>query len=149
MDMKRTFHLSRFMKFISLAILVLYTTYPYLNGLGCDFHSQAKHDNYSIYATCKAGLLSVIATNSITRESIKYEGIYGKSDSTLFFYVYEANVLDEGDISLRHISSAMHQSHYIIATLVSRNNNDWILQRSPYYNVFLIRRTGRMGFFDS
>lgn len=145
MLLKRNFQRLKYIKIISLSVLMSYGLHPFVNGLGCDYHSQADTKKISFYTTCKLGIIETIAKNKTTGKIASFKGIYGKSGSTIFFITLKSDILSFGDSNIGDAAD-LHDSKGIYISTVVKNNegNDWILLQHPYYTIHKSNRIGRL-----
>lgn len=147
MGMKKIFLTLNFIKLSSFVLFMLYAAHPFLNGIGCDYHSQSESEQISAYTTCKLGFIDSVVKNNETKVTIHYKGIYGKSGDTIFFIVYDLKDLTGNKYIYQGVTEHFNRNAIFISKVIETQNNDWIILQSPYYTVQKAKRIGKLAFY--
>lgn len=147
MDMKKVFLKSSFIKLSSLLLLLLYVIHPFINGVGCDYHSQSNNGQISTYTTCKLGMIDTAVKNHETKKSLQYKGIYGKSGDTVIFIVYDLKDITGDNYIHKNVTDFFSNNKIFVSKVLEIEDADWILLEQPYYTVLSAKRVGRLSFF--
>lgn len=132
------------LKLISL-LSCIYVAYPFVNGMGCDYQSQTYDGHRNIYTTCDMGVIKAVVSTENKKQTISYQGIYGKNGNTIFFWVYK---LKPSNIEASNALSLLNSSGLYVAHIVPADGGvDWILLRYPYFDIYKSKRIGSLGFF--
>ncbi len=76
------------LKFIALTSFIVLHTYiiiPVINGMGCNYNSEANDVKMKYISTCRFGIVETIAWNKISGEKKLFKGILAKKKDDLFF----------------------------------------------------------------
>lgn len=138
----------KYIKHISLMLLLGYALHPFINGLGCNYHAQSEDKNISFYTTCKLGLIESVVRNKMTDKLVSFKGVYGKSGNTAFFLTYQIDVLSKPDERVENITELYTSNRFFISKVIRNSDgSDWVLLQHPYYTVHKSRHVGRVSLF--
>ncbi|MBW3781451.1 hypothetical protein GL270_09350 [Aeromonas veronii] len=65
---------------------VIYMSWPYINGLGCDFNFSLTSEHIEEVGKCKAGLFTTYAYNKETGVSKYIRYLYGKDNDYIYLF---------------------------------------------------------------
>lgn len=137
----------KYISVISFIIIAAYASYPFINGMGCDYRSQVEDENGSFYSTCKLGFVTTIAKNKKSNEVIEYQGIYGKTGNTIIFFAYDTSVLESGIAQDNVPVSKLHMSSIFISKIIVEEDYDWVILGFPFSRVHKAKRVGPLSFW--
>lgn len=132
---------------ISLVLIAAYALYPFINGVGCDFRSRVEDNAGSFYTTCKLGFVTTIAKSKESNEVIRYQGIYGKTGSTVLFFAYDITWLDTGSGQKQFPVSKLHDSPLYVSKVLVEDGYDWVIVGFPYSRIHKSKRVGALSFW--
>lgn len=130
-------------KWISFAILLVYSATPFINGLGCDYQQQYERDDFSFYSSCKFGYTKSIARNKVSGEVLRHEGFMGKRGDTIIFIAKNVTRQTPAPDSYDNVFSVMNNDFLFIAHQIHKEKEDWIVMTYPYYRLQKVKTLGK------
>lgn len=147
MDMKMTSPPLKYIKYISIACLLTYSTHPFINGIGCNFHAQSNEAKISFYTTCKFGLIDSVVQNNLTKKSVKLKGLYGKSGNTIFFVTYKTEIFPQQKEEFTDITELYTTNRFFVSKIIRNSDGtDWVLLQYPYFTIHKSKHIGSLSF---
>lgn len=141
----------RKLKFILLSSVILFSLYafhPFINGLGCDFQAEIKEDDRVHYTTCHMGLAKTVVYNKKSNIIISFLGLYGKSGDDIFYFVINQDLVEKSGENKDYLQFYLvDNKRFFIAKKMQSKNEDIVLLKVPDYQVFLVKRVGRLGWW--
>ncbi|HDO1324258.1 TPA: hypothetical protein P2R04_001203 [Aeromonas veronii] len=142
-----TFQKLKYIRYISIFLLLIYAIHPFINGLGCSYHAQSENAQLSFYTTCKMGFVESVVKNKITGKLISFKGIYGKSGNTIFFITYQVNILSVDKSDLNNVTELYTSNRIFVSKLIKNSDgSEWVMLQHPYYTVHQSRHIGKLAF---
>ncbi len=143
MDMIKRLISSKYIKWISFALLLLYSASPFINGLGCDYQQQYERGDFSFHSTCKFGYVKSIAHNEISGETLKHSGFIGRYGDTVILIANNIEHTPPKFNTHHDIFSAMNNDFLYIAKIINRDSYDWVIMTYPYYRIQKVHSHGK------
>ncbi|WP_209296805.1 hypothetical protein [Aeromonas jandaei] len=132
--------------------MFFYTTYPFINGLGCDFTADAEDNTRIIHTKCFAGYMSNVYQSKITKDKIVYNGIYGRKGNTVFLVSFGSSTItariieDNDDAGLSFLARNIKVPAIMSFKHFEGDGEDVIVWDSPIMKVYKVERVGSLSF---
>jgi hypothetical protein len=148
MAIKVVYRPLKYIAWTSLFMFIIYTLYPFINGMGCDFTSETVVKKTTLYSTCKFGMVRTFAINNINNATIIHTGLFGISGDTVFFISLDANDITYNSIAPppSHLSIIRKNKTLFIGKIITSENYDLIILLSPFPYLHKIKRVGQLSY---
>ncbi|MGL6434665.1 hypothetical protein [Aeromonas caviae] len=131
---------------MSLITLSIYGLHPFINGSGCDFQSQSIGDQYERYATCRFGVISVIEKDKVNNKKVAFQGLYGVTGGRTLVFIYSF-ASNENSVHAVSDDYLIQSRYFYISNNVVADKMDWVMVKSPVYQIYQSKRIGRLGWW--
>ncbi|WP_260750140.1 hypothetical protein [Aeromonas dhakensis] len=134
------------MFFILLCSLVIYCSYPFINGSGCDFYAETEDDVRAINMSCFAGILTTVYQKKTTGDIFVTKSLFGKRGDTIYLVNYNARY-ELGKTVLRKIFLPKFiNDHYFSSYKLFHgiDGEDIVVSDAPVYSIYQLDRTGAL-----
>lgn len=149
MDMKTIHTTLKYIKVTSIVMFSLYALTPFINGLGCDFKTEARYDQITYLNSCKFGQVKSLGWNKKTGEKIYYSGILAKKNNDIIFFVLESKelskptLLNEKDM----VNISITDASIFSAKQIHAKEYDLVMVRNPSFFIYKANTVGKLGFW--
>ena len=141
----------RILKYIawtSFVCLHIYIFMPVINGMGCNYNSEANDIKIKYISTCRFGLVETIAWNKISGEKRLFKGMLAKKNDDLIFFVLYSQELSKPLFDFDDgLNVRFSDAHIYSAKQIHAGQYDWVLLRNPSYRVYKVNMAGKLGFW--
>ncbi|HGE8267691.1 TPA: hypothetical protein ACGD2I_002174 [Aeromonas hydrophila] len=139
------------LKFIALTSFILLHVYiitPVINGVGCNYNSEANDVKMKYISTCRLGIVETIAWNKLSGEKKLFKGILAKKHNDLFFFVVYSKELSKPLFDFDDGLNVRFSDAYIYsAKQIHAGQYYWVLLRNPSYRIYKVNMAGKLGFW--
>ena len=140
---------------ILLSILYIsmfaYASYPFLNGLGCDFSADVFEDEYrEVHISCFAGAMTEVYRTKATNRMYVTHSVYGKKgDSVLLLPLWVEYInSDSDDVALDgYWSDYVHTPNFMSFKAFEGEDSFIFLWDTPVMEIYKAKKVGRLSFF--
>lgn len=127
--------------------MLIYVTYPFVNGLGCDFTADVEDEQRAVHAECFAGNIIQIYREKTTGKTFTTHSIYGRRGDTIFMILLDVEYLDlVSSTQPSQLYDYIHMPRVMSFKLFESavDDDDIVLWDSPIMKIYKIKRVGRL-----
>lgn len=148
MDMTTMIRILKYIAWTSFVCLHIYIIMPVINGIGCNYNSEANDIKIKYISTCRFGLVETIAWNKKSGEKRLFKGMLAKKNDDLIFFVFYSQEISKPLFDFDDgLNVRFSDAHIYSAKQIHAGQYDWVLLRNPSYRVYKVNMAGKLGFW--
>ncbi|MGR1225504.1 hypothetical protein ACUVMQ_21490 [Aeromonas veronii] len=134
--------------------MLAYASYPFANGLGCDFTADVEDSLRAVHVECFAGHMTQVYRAKTIGRTFVTHSIYGKKGNTIFMIPFDVDYRDTTSDTTNVGVYTSQLTDYVEASKIMSfklfesdvDDDDIILWDSPIMRIYKIKRIGKLSF---
>lgn len=145
---------SRLLLISILIVTSIFTFFPFINGLGCNFETKTTSDAFDSHGKCYMGILTIIQKEHLTSSLNKKVMLWGYSGNTVSIVQLDSKILADTRQPRLDIDAYLDDIYRDIvfrfyAIFKGTEDSYVFLSNSPTPLIFKTQMKGKLGFYES
>ncbi|MBL0597597.1 hypothetical protein ACET9Z_15945 [Aeromonas veronii] len=145
--------LSKLFLILTLAATSIFTFFPFINGLGCNFETKTMTQAFDAHGKCYMGILTIIQKEHLTSSLNKKVMLWGYSGNTVSIIQLDSKILADTRHPKLDVDAYLDDIYRDIvfrfyAVFKGEENSYVFLSNSPTPLIFKTEMKGKLGFYE-
>ncbi|WP_240533694.1 hypothetical protein [Aeromonas veronii] len=126
----------------------MYTLFPFINGLGCNYNSHAIDGDRTYIGSCRLGIAETITWNKVSGEKIRFKGVLARKGANLFLFVFfKEQISNALHVEKNNINDRFSDPFLFAAKVIPIEEYHMVIVKNPSYRIYKTQIIGQLGFW--